>query len=42
MLLAMEVGIEEAPWEKHRRSLTSYVLGTLLGQTLGWVLGTQC
>lgn len=40
--MAMEVGIEEAAWEKHRHSFTSYVLGILLGRILGWVLGTQC
>lgn len=41
MLVAMAVGIEEGPREKHRCSFISYVLGTLSGQTLGWVLGTQ-
>lgn len=40
MLVVMAVGIEEVPRAKHRRSFFSYILGTLLGQTLGWVLGT--
>lgn len=41
MLTGVAVEIEGAPREEGRQSFTSYVLGTLLGQTLCWVLGTQ-